>query len=183
MDDYIERVMKAASARTGEPVFNGSIDHARVIATAMFKHARQNIDILSTSLNARVYGPEQVIDEAKLFLADKSHCLRILLEKSPDDASGKHPFFDEFKCHSNVHVRELAAHTSEILPFHMIVADQDCYRFESDKKKVSAVAAWGNEETGSHLKNIFETLWKSAKPVKIYPCSDEEFCSSAENQS
>ena len=165
MEDYFERVMRVAAERKGEPIFNGSIDHARVIATAMFKHARRSVDIFSGDLNARVYGPDQVIDEAELFLANKGHEVRILLESIPDSANQQHPFFKAFANYPNVKTRALRKDLSDKIEFHLMVADDDCYRFEQDKKNVAAIASWGHKEGGENLKRVFETLWKLGTDV------------------
>lgn len=159
MEEYIERVMRAAAERKGEPVFNGSIDHARVIATAMFKHARKSVDIFSCDLNARVYGPDHVLDEAEFFLANKDHKVRVLLEKIPENDGTKHPFFKRFSGYSNIETRVLDKNMAKQINFHLMVADNDCYRFEQDKKNVAAIASWGDPKGGEHLKSVFETLW------------------------
>jgi hypothetical protein len=165
MEEYIERVMRAAAERKGEPVFNGSIDHARVIVTAMFKHARESVDIFSCDLNARVYGPDPVLDEAEFFLANKDHKVRILLEKVPDNADQQHPFFKRFFGYTNIETRVLHKDMSRRIDFHLMVADRDSYRFEQDKKNVAAIASWGDPKGGENLKKIFETLWVLGKDV------------------
>jgi hypothetical protein len=159
MEDYIERVMRVAAERRGEPVFNGSIDHARVIATAMFKHAKKSVDIFSGELNARVYGPDNVLDEAEFFLTNTDHKVRILLERMPDGSETNHPFFKRFMKRENLSVKLLPSFASERIPFHLMVADQDSYRFEEDKKNVAAIAAWGDKSGGQHLSSIFDKLW------------------------
>jgi hypothetical protein len=166
MEDYSERVMRAAAERIGEPVFNGSIDHARVIAAAMFKHARKTVDIFSCDLNARVYGPDNVLDEAEFFLANKEHRVRILLEKMPDTADQHHPFFKRFAGYSNIKTRIIDKQMSDRITFHLMVADDDCYRFEQDKKNVAAIASWGDRSGGENLKKVFEKLWEWGSDVK-----------------
>ncbi len=166
MEEYIERVMRAAAERKGEPVFNGSIDHARVIATAMFKHARKSVDIFSCDLNARVYGPDSVLDEAELFLAKKDHKVRILLEKFSDGSDNQHPFFKRFSGYPNIETKVLDRGLADTINFHLMVADDDCYRFEQDKHNVAAIASWGDAKGGTNLKRLFDALWETGTEVR-----------------
>jgi len=166
MEDYVERVARAALERKGEPVFNGSVDHARVIVEALFKHANSKIDIFSGHLNARVYGPDRVVDEAEQFLAGPSRTLRILLENS-DAVSTRHPLLARLQGAQNMKIRHLPADISAVINFHLAVADSDCYRFEADKNQVSAVAAWGDKIGGLNLQDIFDSLWNRSSDVSL----------------
>ncbi|MER9274407.1 hypothetical protein [Mesorhizobium sp. M0520] len=165
MDDYIERVTRAATERKGEPVFNGSIDHARVIVKTMFKHARRTVDIFSGTLNPRVYAPDEVLDEAEFFLTSSDHHVRIILERADVDLYAKHPFYKRFSEYTNLETRVLDSVMAGNIRFHLLVADEDCYRFEQDKAQVAAIAAWGDAKGGKHLKSLFETLWERAFPL------------------
>ena len=69
MIGYVEKVRRAAISRNGEPLYNGSVDHAAVLAEAMFTHAEKSVDILTGELNARVYGGAAVVDRVKEFLS------------------------------------------------------------------------------------------------------------------
>lgn len=166
MDDYIERVARAAAEKNGEPVFNGSIDHARVIAEAMFKNAQNTVDIFSGQMNARVYGPDKVVDEAEQFLAVPSRRMRVIVEDG-NVVSIQHPLFARLQHANNLEIRLLSPEVSRVIKFHLMVADGDCYRFESDKEKVAAIAAWGDDKGGKNLQNIFNSLWNISRNTVI----------------
>lgn len=159
MEDYIARVARAAAERKGEPVFNGSVDHARVIVGAMFKHARKTVDIYSGTLNPRVYSPDDVLDEAQAFVATNDHKVRILLDYAEPSLKENHPFFQRLSTYGNIDLKVLPTNISQKIKFHLLVADDDCYRFEDDKSQVAAIAAWGDAKGGKHLKSMFESLW------------------------
>lgn len=167
MEEYIQRVQRAAAERKGEPIFNGSVDHARVIARTMFKNAHSAVSILAGDLDARVYGPDDVLDEAEFFLSRADHKINILLEEADEHLVVRHPFFKRFRDHENLQVRQLPTELSSSLKFHIMVADGECYRFEEDKSKVAAVAAWGDPKGGKVLEQLFDTLWAVGSPVAL----------------
>lgn len=167
MEEYVERVTRAATERKGEPIFNGSVDHARVIAATMFKNAKSSVAIFAGDLDARVYGPDDVLDEAEFFLSRSENSVRVILEEADTHLLLKHPFFKRFSGHHNLIVKQLDKDIKDVVPFHLMVADNDCYRFEQDKSKVAAVASWGDVEGGTNLLSIFDSLWSASSDVTM----------------
>ena len=51
--------------------------------------------------------------------------------------------------------------------FHFLVMDDDSYRFESDKTKHAAIAAFGDTEGADNLKDIYQYLWKKSEPLTL----------------
>lgn len=161
LDNYREQVARLARRRDGEPIFNGSIDHAAVIVENMFKAADSHVEILSGELNPRVYGLPEVIREASLFLVDADHKLRILVEEDQEADRIDHPFFEAFKDRDNVEFKRVLPESQEIYDFHFLVMDGDSYRFEEDKTKPAAIAAFGDVEGAENLGKIFEDIWSN----------------------
>jgi hypothetical protein len=166
MEEYFARVAKAASERNGEPIYNGSLDHARIIAEALFKHAQKSVDVYCGELNARVFGPDRILDEAEQFLASPNHSVRILVENK-DVLSKAHPFIARLNGRSNMEYRHLPSDVAKKIGFHAMVVDGDSYRFEADKRKYAAVAAWGDGKGAGNLQRIFNSLWDLGVPVFI----------------
>lgn len=158
IDDYKERVQKLAKLRDGEPIYNGSLDHAAVIIENMFAHAKQSVLILTGALNARVYGPNEVLEQAGLFLADPRHYARILVEE-PEALGPDHPFIQKFAENKNVHFRYLEKEHAKLFDFHFVVMDGDSYRFEESKDHPAAIAAFGDVTGAENLKSLYEVLW------------------------
>ena len=68
-DAYRQHVRSLAQRHDGGVVFNESIEHASTVIESLFANANHGVDILTGVLNPRVYGREEVITEARLFLA------------------------------------------------------------------------------------------------------------------
>ena len=167
LESYRNRVETLASDRSGDPVFNGSMDHAEIIVENMFAHAEKHVNILTGKLNARVYGTEEVKEEARLFLADAENKVQILMEEVDMADLKDHPFFDEFHNYDNVVVREVPKELSSLYDFHFLVMDGDSYRFEEDKTKTAAVAAFGEPTGAANMERTFKRIWAAGKPVSL----------------
>lgn len=158
--DYRQQVKDAALKRSGEPLYNGSLDHASVLAAAMFEHAKSDVCILTGKLNAHVYAKPDVIQRARLFLATPGHTVKVLLENPDEIDAEDHPFVKVFGGKDDVTFKH--ADILKELPYHFMVMDGDCYRFEEDKHKPSAIAAFGDSRGGSNLRTVFNDLWEQA---------------------
>lgn len=167
LDEYRKRVAELARTRTGEPIANGSFEHAAIIIEQMFKSANKHISILSGNLNPRVYGRDQVVDEAKLFLAQSNHTAKILLESDDQLLVNDHPFFECLKNNHNLEVRIVPTNLRDKYKYHFLVMDGDSYRFEPEKDEPTAVAAFGDKETSERMTDIFSVLWDWGKQVKL----------------
>lgn len=168
MDDYNQLVRTLALKRDGEPLYNASIDHASIVIENLFKSARRKIEILSGDLNPRVYGRNEVIQEAMLFLiSNPEHRIRVLLEKDHADARKLHPFFKAFSGFANMELRIAPSELQEMYTFHFVVVDEDCYRFEGDKNLPAATAAFGDRDGARNLSGIYDYLWNGSKSAFI----------------
>lgn len=164
LKSYARRVRLAALLRDGEPLYNGSIEHATVLASALFEHSSSEVSVFSGKLNAQVFGKDRVIERARIFLSTPERKVRIIVE-SPDDIDWKdHPFIKAFGDNSDVEIKGLSNEYVN-LPYHFMVMDQDSYRFEEDKNEPTAIASFGDKVGGKHLTNIFNTLWNSANDL------------------
>ena len=168
MHNYRKKVKLAASAKTGEPIYNGSIDHAEILTESLFANAQKDICILSGGLNPRVFGTDDVVEQARLFLANPEHTVRVLVEETSVADRDGHPFYDEFwggKERPNIEFLQVPQHIKDIYEFHVIVADGDSYRFEKDKCEPVAIAAFGDKRGGENLQSAFEALWATGMPL------------------
>ena len=170
MNEYSQLVRTLALKRDGQPLYNASIDHASVVVENLFKSARRKIDILSGDLNPRVYGRNEVTQEAMLFLiSNPEHRIRILLEKDLAEARKLHPFFKMFSGFTNVELRIAPSALQKMYTFHFVVVDEDCYRFESNKELPAATAAFGDLEGAGNLSGIYDRLWNASAPADMIP--------------
>lgn len=160
LDEYRTRVNRIARERSGGAIYNGSIEHAAVVVEALFTNARTQVMILTGNLNTRVYGRDDVVMQAKLFLANNAdNRLRILMEEDNPRNRRLHPLLRGLSEYEGFSVRHVPESIQTSYGFHFVAADNDCYRFEEDKSKPFAIGVFGNEERGSLLKRFFEQRW------------------------
>ena len=165
MESYRDRVEKLARDRDGKPIYNGSLDHAEIIVENMFAHAKSDVCILTGHLNARVYGPAPVMEQARLFLSNPQHTVKLLIEEPEKIEWKEHPFLHEFSDNENVEIRKIPKNLQDSYDFHFLVMDDDSYRYEGDKTKYSAIAAFGDKKGAANIREIFNVLW--AKGISI----------------
>lgn len=159
-----------AVKRDGQPIYNATVEHASVVIENLFANANRTVDILSGTFNARVYGRTTVVEEAKLFLASSTgNRLRIILEEDSPHERSIHPFFKVCSEWPNVELRIASRRVRDLYGFHFVLMDDDCYRFESDKTKSSAIAAFGHKEGAQNLQGIYEYLWDQCDRVTVIP--------------
>lgn len=171
--EYDRKVGKLMQKRTGEPLFNGTLEHAVVILTRLLKSAEKSICILTGELNRDAYGRDQVLQAAKDFLRHENseRRIQVLVEdaslRSAEEVS-KHPFLQAISQSSpQAECRIVPKDKQGLYDFHFIVMDEDSYRFEPDKSKFGAVAAFGDRDNALHLKALFEQLWNDSQGEKI----------------
>lgn len=161
--EYEREVERLAQEHTGEPIFNSSPDHARIVIQNIFRSASESVKILSGSLTPRVYGRDMVLDEASLFLASshRNH-VQIILEQDSIEDRRINPLLRRFaKSKSkNVELRIAPEEARKLYNFHCIVTDNDCYRYEPDRKYAVAIAAFGDATGGRRLRNHHASIWE-----------------------
>lgn len=162
MEKYRNQVRELASKRDGSPIFNSSLSHAAVLAEAMFEFGHKEVCIFSGKLNANVYGTPEIINRARLFLADPITKIRVIVENPDAIDKRDHPFVAAFDGRDDVEIRALEADVAKQTPYHYVVMDSDSYRFESDKTEPVAIAAFGDTKGGKNLQAVFDNLWNSS---------------------
>ena len=168
--EYRQYVRSLASKRDGQPIYNASVEHASIVIENLFAKAKSRVDVLSGNLNARVYGREPVVEEAKLFLASSvNNKLRIILEEDSPEDRAIHPFFKACAKSPSVELRIAPEQVQALYGFHFVLMDNDSYRFESDKTKASAVAAFGHGKGAENLDQIYDYLWNLCAPAYVIP--------------
>ena len=166
---YRANVEALADRRMGEPVYNDSIEHAAIILQNILSHARSSVKILTGELNRDAYARRAIVEEAKRFVEDGSHTLQILFENEkldPNEMEYQHPFLQAIADNDRVQLRHVPRNLQATYDFHFVLMDSDGYRFEPDKAKFGAVAAFGDRTGGENLEKLFTILWGKSKPVQ-----------------
>lgn len=170
MFDYQREVRRLARERTGEPIFNSSPDHAQIVIQNIFRSANESVNILSGDLTPRVYGRDMVVSEASLFLASSHrNRIEIILERDSIEDRRLNPLLQEIAKSKNVELRIAPEETQKLYNFHYIVTDNDCYRYEPDRKYAVAIAAFGHATGGRRLQNIHTRLWEKCIERELVP--------------
>ncbi len=165
--EYERKVKDLMKKRNGEPLYNGTLEHAVVIIHCMLKQADKSVDILTGKLNRNAYGHYQIVEAANNFLNHDAYerKIRVLFEdenlRSTEELS-KHPLLGSLAS-GQVECRMVPKPRQGAYGFHFIVMDDDSYRFEPDKERFGSVAAFGDNENAQHLKGLFEKLWHESQ--------------------
>ena len=167
--NYRDLIAKRIADRDGTPLPNGTLLHAAMLMEAMFSAASKSIRILTGSLNARVYGSPEVIACARQFLATSGHTLEVIFEDElDDDAVARHPLLASLGPGANVRLWKLDPTLRKKITSHFALMDDDSYRFEADKAKPSAIAAFGDRAFCKSLSTFFEALKKyGCKEIRL----------------
>jgi len=175
LDIYRQQVRDAINRRDGAPILNDSVNHATVITQEVLSGAKEHVRILSYKLDASCYADPGVLGAAKVFLADPEHQIDVLIEAPLWDTHGhfewaKHPFIETIKeARANTdRVRLVNKDMVHRYKFNFLLLDDFGYRFEADRSKAAAVAAFlpeGKTQQAERLINIFEQLFRESAPI------------------
>lgn len=182
LDVYREQVREAILRRNGAPLLNSTVDHAAVIVQESFCNAQHSIKLLSYRLDPDCYARASVINDAKFFLADPNHKAEILVESSLWDSDNNyrwnnHPFIEPLKEFifpnedRGVKIRSVPKEWAESYQFNFLLLDDYGYRYETDRKRPAAVAAFLAPDTSkapiTNLDDIFGRLWEQSRELEI----------------
>jgi hypothetical protein len=170
LEDYRGHIDRVIREMDGETVLNGSHSHATILIERMFANASETMDILTRKFDPRVFGTSEAIEQAELFLGDPDRKARILLEEFNDSHLDAHPFIQRLKgffATEGLEIRVLPKPIAKKVNVNFAVMDNTGYRFERDKSKPVAVAAFGKAEFPEKLKEFFDALWEMSNPVKL----------------
>ena len=163
MTDVIYRLNleRLVRERTGETVLNGSADHASLINECMFAHAHKKIDILSRRLSPEIFGTPSIVEAMNAFARKPGCQLRILVEELAHENVEKHPILTKLDHATSGEVRKIPQAVAEQVDVNFTTMDEDSYRFEQDKRKAVAVAAFGDREGFTkQLSAYFDNIWE-----------------------
>jgi len=103
---YRQRIRTLARRQDGQAIYNATVEHATIVVEHLFSNAGESVDILTGSLNPRVYGRDPVIKEAQLFLlTSQQNRIRIILEEDAEGIRMMHPLLMALKPYENVEVK------------------------------------------------------------------------------
>ncbi len=169
-EEYREAVARALNGLDDDFVFNGTVDHARVVVEEAFKAARQYVQILSNRLSAVCYGSTPVTAAALAFLALNDSRIDILVEE-PETLLSQREFLDAIQTAGGTRVRILQVPKALVgtYTFNFLTVDRRAFRFEADRTKPIAVVGGGAsaKQIAEHLSSVFDDLFSRSAPLSL----------------
>ena len=158
MNEYKKAVEAALARRNGDPVIaNRSVDHAAVVLECMFKAANRTVEIIANRLNPAVYDKPEVIAAAEALLSAKNCTIDVLVES---DVAAERQFVRVLtaKYPNKFSIVHVPAEVAEAYSYNFCVVDDDCYRFEADRKNCDATIQFGNTAIASKIHETFKLI-------------------------
>jgi hypothetical protein len=176
LEQYRERVRDAILQRTGEVFLNADIDHAGVIVQEAFNGARSAIKILSSRLDPSCYARGTLVESAKVFMADPDHSTHVLVESPLFDPErnfrwDQHPLVSALSGNENFEIRSVPLEWINKYKFNFLLMDDYGFRFEEDRSRAAAVAAFlpaeSDKKQVKNLTSIFDRLWGVSQAIQV----------------
>lgn len=169
---YEEMVDDLARKKIDYDIPNGIPAHASVLISAMFKNAKNSMDIFCRELSNDVYNNNQLIDYAINFVIKEKGKIRVILERDLKQNLFERPII--YKIASEIYKekdkkREVGSITvrvrGEDTSNHFCIMDKSAYRLEKDKAQRTASANFGNIGIAKELTESFEKMFLESKEV------------------
>jgi len=179
---YFKLIDRYAENKENELVNNSIPAHARHLVATLFKTAKENVSLYSTSLQQTVqqteplYSDSRIIESALAFLRNADVTLRILLTKELDvlyeQEPKDHPLLKAIKTdegiRGNFEISKISdSKLSTVNPF--LVVDRRAFRLEidSNNSRVRAVANFNDPKLASLMTKYFDQVFPKANPMRI----------------
>lgn len=150
---YKQRVNKALAKKRPFSTYNRDIMHATEIVAGGFKYAEYEVNLLSHELDKRIYGLPHIVKLAADFLSKRNGKLNIIIEQ---DVEADHPLIslrEEYP--NNIVVRKIPDEWwKKFYSYNFMTIDSFGYRFEPNRKELSAIVSFNEEEEKETLENL-----------------------------
>jgi hypothetical protein len=166
MDEaYILLVKRLAAARDPEIISNGSIDHATVLLTEMFREGKGDARIFSGALNPTLYGREEFVSAIGDFLVRDGSNVQILLQDEKGVVNANRlaaqigaRFNPEYAARIQTRVADADGRD---VKFHFATVGDGFFRFEPNREKHEALASFGMPSHVRQLRDVFASFWNN----------------------
>ena len=167
VSNYRRKIDRAISERTGEIILNGSHAHAAIIIERMFASAKKKMRILSLDFDPRIFGVEETVEQAQLFLGLSDRNAQILIEDKTKIIPRSHPFLNTLLKNSNLQFKLLRGDLREIVDLNFALMDDCGLRYEGDESGSSSAFARFQESDPlvTRLSKLFDNLWNFSQEI------------------
>jgi hypothetical protein len=157
---YRNFIKDVARKHDGRPIFNRNRWHAAVVIEQIFKDAREEVRILTGELSNSIFGVQDVIDAAKSFLnSSLTASIQVLSESQIAEDHFLLAALRQTSLRNRILLKVLRPEISTGTAFHFVLADNDSFRFEPNKKIMEAIVQFGAAREAKRLKLTFDNLW------------------------
>jgi hypothetical protein len=168
LSDFRELLKRESQRKTGRVISSSTPEQAAVVLEVFFATATSAVRIVTGGLNARVYGHENVIVEAKKFLADRSRSLQILfLNPMPPKLPYIHPLIGALLQNDNLVVMQADDEVNKVMRLHFSVVDMTAFRLKKDTDAHASIVSFGDTTLSNSLVSIFSELEKRSQKIEL----------------
>lgn len=171
LDAYRVRVAGVFRSTAGDSVFNGTLDHARIVTEEAFNAADSCVRLLMNRAPSRQFDCDEVVGAVEQFLDKPGARLQVLFERDFDASASAFARCALKGRQDNVEIRQVPEAIQTRYPFNFLTVDSRSYRFQEDRKTPVAIVASGDKHAAAaqNLENIFAQLWDMSVPVEAGP--------------
>ena len=168
LSDFRALLRRESHRRTGAMISSGTPAQAAVVMEVFFATANEAVRIVTGGLNARIYGHENVIVEAKKFLADKTRSLTIIFLSDVDERLTRvHPLLSALRYNENARVLQASLDTANTVPFHFTIVDNDTFRLKREAASHESIVAFGDTTISESLLKMFSLIEQRSRTVRM----------------
>jgi hypothetical protein len=170
---FVQAISMPSAGAAGELFVTRLPAHASVVAQYLFARAEFRVEIMTTCLNADVYGGHDVYLEAINFL-DKSNRRRegrpgIFILYEDNFEISRHPLILNIRSRighpgisEGLEFRKVPPEVAASYSFHFMVADDRHFRFKQNRGDPEALVQFDEPNLGGQLHRNFEMIWREA---------------------
>ncbi|MDE0006246.1 MAG: hypothetical protein OXQ29_26455 [Rhodospirillaceae bacterium] len=166
LNSYAMRLERALKKDKEYRDYNKDARHATVVLSVSFRHAKQEIRLLSNKLDPELYASPGFLSEFYPFLGDPEKRLRILVES---DIEERHPIMVAARDYPDrLTIKRVPEDVVGQYPFNFMIVDRKGYRFESDRADFAAMVEFNNDHARylvGQLEKAFDQLDSQSEPV------------------
>lgn len=162
LDRYRRRLASLSPSSTEKAVvfMNRSIEHASIVIEELFRRSKDVVQILTGSLNEKVYAQDGVKKAAAAFLKDNpSAHIDILFEEHFDPKNhALLKYLTSQELGDRVAITYVPSNISAKYKWHFAVADRTKIRLERNRDEFEALVNLGESQLGGELSDLFESI-------------------------
>jgi hypothetical protein len=151
---YREGVESLLKLRSSARISNSIPAHAAILFEKFFEHAKDHVRIFCECLDAKVFGDQFVVEQAKWALANRNVRISVITQKEPEPSD----FLDLLQnAPSNVTFVQAAGHAKD-LPMNFAVMDDEAVRVEPNRGRCEATAVMNIPDYAAQLVKYFDRI-------------------------